>query len=123
MSKNSVLFTGVKITYAGGRLYSPPDTTASNAQSDLVVIESQRNTLRFPDYFRADLRFGVRINAKRYTHELAFDLVNLLGVKNILSLTYSADQAALGKDPFIKQYQLGFLPLFYYRIDFGSGKR
>lgn len=122
IGKNSVLLTGVKVTYAGGRLYSPPDITASNALGDLVVIESQRNTLKFPDYFRADMKFGIRINAQKFTHELAVDLVNIFGIKNILSLTYNADLAAQGAYPFVKNYQLGFLPLFYYRIDFGSGK-
>lgn len=123
LSKNSTLLTGLKITYAGGRLYSPPDIAASNAIGDLVVIDSLRNTEQFKDYFRADIKLGVRINAKRVTHEIAFDLVNILGTKNVLSQTYSYDQAAIGANPFITQYQLGFLPLFYYRVDFGIKKR
>ena len=122
LGKNSVLITGVKVTYAGGRLYSPPDVAASNALGDLVVVDSARNTLRFPDYFRADAKLGVRINARKLTHEIAVDLVNVFGIKNILSLTYNADLGAQGVYPFVKSYQLGFLPLFYYRVDFGSGK-
>jgi hypothetical protein len=66
---------------------------------------------------------GTRINARRFTHEIAIDLVNILGNKNVLSMIYSPDLAAQGANPFIKQYQLGFLPLFYYRVDFGSGKQ
>ena len=53
----------------------------------------------------------------------ALDLVNILGIKNLLSLTYSSDLAAQGAYPFIRQYQLGFLPLFYYRVDFGMNPR
>jgi hypothetical protein len=120
---NSTLITGVKITYSGGKLYSPPDTGASNTIGDFVVIENERNTLRFPDYFRTDLKLGVRINAKKLTHEIAVDLVNIFGTKNVLSLTYSSDLAAQGKYPFVKEYQLGFLPLFYYRVDFGGHKK
>lgn len=123
LGKNSTLLAGGKITYAGGRLYSPPDMAASNAVGDFIIIDSLRNTQRFPDYFRADVKLGVRINAKRFTHEIAIDLVNILGTKNVLSLTYSSDLAEQGKYPFIKEYQLGFLPLFYYRVDFGSGKK
>ncbi|MBS1771778.1 MAG: TonB-dependent receptor [Bacteroidetes bacterium] len=122
LGKYSTMLAGGKITYAGGKLYSPPDVAASNTKNDYVIIESQRNTLKFPDYFRADIKLGVRLNAKKYTHEIALDLVNVLGTKNLLSLTYSSDLAAQGQYPFIKQYQLGFLPLFYYRIDFGNGK-
>lgn len=120
LGRNSTLFTGGKITWNGGMLYSPPDVAASNAKGDLVLIDSQRNSLRFPDYFRADLKIGVRINKKKLTHELALDLVNIFGTKNILSLTYSADLAQQGNPyPFYTQYQLGFLPLFYYKVDFG----
>ncbi|MBN9481977.1 MAG: hypothetical protein BGO70_15505 [Bacteroidetes bacterium 43-93] len=123
LGKNSTLITGVKITYAGGKLYSPPNVAASNAIGDYIVVDSLRNTLKFPNYFRTDIKLGVRINGKAITHEIAIDLVNIFGTKNLLSLTYSSDLAAQGVYPFYKQYQLGFLPLFYYRIDFGSGKR
>jgi hypothetical protein len=119
LGKNSTLLTGLKITYAGGRLYSPPDVAASNAIGDLIVVDSLRNTLRFKDYFRTDIKLGVRINAKRLTHEIAIDLVNILNTKNVLSQSYNYDLAAQGAYPFITQYQLGFLPLFYYRVDFG----
>ncbi len=120
---NTVLLTGVKVTFAGGRLYSVPDLQASNAKGDFVVIDSLRNSERFADYFRADLRIGIRINRPKLTHELAFDLVNIFDNQNILNLTYSPDLAAQGQYPFLKSYQLGFLPLFYYRVDFGFKAR
>ena len=123
LGTKTVLIAGGKITLAGGRLYSPPDIAASNAAGDLVVIDSLRNTLRFPAYFRVDAKLGLRINGKRLTHEIAVDLVNVAGVRNVLSLLYSPDLAAQGQDPFIRQYQLGFLPLFYYRVDVGWGSR
>jgi hypothetical protein len=116
---NTVLITGTKVTYAGGKLYSAPDVAASNAIGDFIVIDSLRNSERFPDYFRMDLRLGIRINRPRLTHELAFDLVNVFNTQNILNLTYSPDLASQGQYPFLKSYQLGFLPLFYYRVDFG----
>ncbi len=122
--KNTTLISGLKITYAGGKLYSPPDVAASEALGDFVVIDSLRNTLRFPDYFRADVKLGIRINRPKVTHEIALDLVNVFGIKNLLSLTYNPDLAAQGVAyPFNKNYQLGFLPLFYYRVDFGINSR
>ena len=116
--KANTLVLGTKITYAGGKLYSPPDTAKSNAVADLIVIDSLRNTLQFPNYFRQDIKIGYRINRKKVTHELGLDLVNIYGTKNLLSLTYSPDLAAAGQNPFYKSYQLGFLPLFIYRVDF-----
>ena len=67
-----------------------------------------------------DIKLGVRINAKRLTHEIALDLVNILNTKNVLSNSYNYDLVSQGAYPFVTQYQLGFLPLFYYRIDFGT---
>ncbi len=123
LGQNSTLLTGIKITYTGGRLYSPPDIAASNVIADYVAVDSLRNTEQFKDYFRADLKLGVRINGKKLTHEVALDLVNILNTRNVLSLTYNHDLAAQGQYPFITQYQLGFLPLFYYRVDFGFSKK
>ncbi len=123
LGKYSTLITGAKITWIGGKLYSPVDTAASKALGDMVVKDNERNTLKFHDYFRTDLKLGVRINSKKVTHEIALDLVNIFNTQNILSLTYSSDLAAQGNAyPFYTQYQLGFLPVFYYRLDFG-GKR
>jgi hypothetical protein len=87
------------------------------------VVDSQRNTLQFANYFRADVKLGVRFNSKKVTHELALDLVNVFNTRNILSATYSYGQGQLGKEPFYYQYQLGFLPIFYYRLDFGIKRK
>ncbi len=120
IGKYGTFIGGLKATFIGGKLYSPVDTVASNRIGDMVVKDDARNTLRFPSYFRTDLKVGIRINARKLTHEFALDLVNITNTKNLLSLTYSSDLAAQGDPyPFFKQYQLGFLPLFYYRVDFG----
>ncbi len=116
-NKNSVLTTGTKITYAGGRRYTPADTLASAAASEIVGIDSLRNKQRFKNYFRWDVKLGFRANRKKVTHELGLDLVNVLSTKNVLSLSYVPNP----KDPtdVVKEnYQLGFLPLFYYKLDF-----
>lgn len=118
IGKYSTLIAGGKMTTIGGKLYSPVDETASNALGDVVVVDAARNSLRFAGYFRADVKLGVRLNSKQLTHEIALDLVNVTNRKNILSMIYSADLAAQGLYPFYTQYQLGFLPIFYYRIDF-----
>lgn len=119
LGKYSTFTAGFKVTTIGGKLYSPVDTAASNALGDMVVIDNKRNTLRFQSYFRTDLKLGIRLNSKKLTHEIALDLVNVTAAKNIMSLTYSSDLAAQGASyPFYTQYQLGFLPIFYYRVDF-----
>jgi hypothetical protein len=115
--KNSTLTTGTKITWAGGGRYSPADIPASNALGELVEIDTLRNSKTFHNYFRWDINIGLKANRKKVTHEMGLDLINILNTKNILGLSYSPNP----KDPndvISRDYQLGFLPLFYYRIDF-----
>ncbi len=125
LGANSTLITGIKVTMIGGKLYSPVDTAKSLAYGDAIVVDSMRNTLHFKDYFRADVKLGARFNGKKMTHELGLDLVNVFNTQNVLSVTYSQGLASQKNSPgpFYYQYQLGFLPIFYYRIDFGFGHR
>lgn len=111
---NSSFGLGGKITYAGGRRFTPIDTTASALAGEAVYVDSERNKKRFRDYFRADIKLNYKINAKKITHEVGVDLVNLFGIENVLRIRYvDSDPPAV-----IEEYQLGFLPAFYYKIDF-----
>jgi hypothetical protein len=115
--KNAINISG-KVTYAGGRLYSPVNRAASDIISDVVPDDDRINTLQFPNYFRTDLRLAYKINSKKVTHEIAFDLVNIFNNQNVLALTYSPDPSNPSADPYVRNYQLAFLPLFYYKVDF-----
>ncbi len=115
--KNSINLS-TKLTYGGGKRYSPANIAASNAIMDVVPDENKINSLQFAAYNRLDLRIAYKINAKRSSYEIAFDLINVLGTKNVLALSYSPDPANVNADPLIKNYQLGFLPLFYVKVDF-----
>jgi len=105
---------GGKVTLVGGRWYGPVDTVASVEQQDVVYADSTVNTKQFPAYFRADAKLAYTINRKKVTHEIGIDLVNIFNTKNVLDLSYSD----VSTDHVVINYQLGFLPLFYYRIDF-----
>ena len=115
--KNSISFS-TKFTYGGGKRYSPVNIAASNAIMDVVPDETQINSKQFDAYNRLDLRIAYKINAKRASWEIALDLVNIMGTKNVLALSYAPDPANINADPLIKNYQLGFLPLFYVKVDF-----
>ncbi|MBP6755611.1 MAG: hypothetical protein KA210_05630, partial [Bacteroidia bacterium] len=115
--KNSINISS-KFTYGGGKRYSPVDIAASNAIMDVVADNDQVNSLQFNPYNRLDLRIAYKINAKKATYEIALDFVNVMNTKNVLALSYAPDPANLNADPLIKNYQLGFLPLFYIKVDF-----
>ncbi len=110
---NSTFGIGGKVTFAGGKRYTPIDTAASAQAGYAVPIDSLRNTLQTRPYFRADLKINYKLNAQSVTHEFGLDLVNVFNTKNIFKLRYVG-----GSQPIREEYQLGFLPIFYYRINF-----
>jgi hypothetical protein len=118
LNQHSVLNTGLKITTAGGRWYGPADINASNTTRELVFADSLRNSLQFKPYFRLDLKINYKINRPKVNHEIGLDLVNILNTKNVLKLTYAPDENNNPNSSIREEYQLGFLPLFYYKIDF-----
>jgi hypothetical protein len=115
--KNSINF-GPKITYGGGKRYTPANRLESDKIMDVVPADTSVNELQFPNYFRLDFRLAYKINATKATYEIAIDLVNISNQKNVLALTYAPDPKNPSADPLIRNYQLGFMPLFYVKIDF-----
>lgn len=111
----NALQLGGKFTYAGGRWYGPVDRAASAAAAEVVFADSTLNTLQFKPYYRADMKLLYRWNRPKVTHEFAIDLINFLSVQNILKLTYAPGNPT--GEPVRTEYQLGFLPIFYYKID------
>jgi len=112
------LSLGTKITIAGGRRYGLVDTAASEEQKEVIFLDDQYNEFQFRPYFRADLKVNYNINRERFSHEFALDLVNITRQQNILSLTFAPVPGDPNANPIRENYQLGFLPVFYYRIQF-----
>jgi hypothetical protein len=128
LGKRNILGIGTKVTTAGGKRYGLVDLAKTNLEKDLIYQDSMFNELQFKDYFRMDLKISWRMNAKSMTHEIGLDLVNILNTKNLLSLAYapSLDPAVVNSpnyQPVSEKTQLGFLPIFYYKIDFRAGGR
>lgn len=109
---------GVKVTSAGGKRYGEVDTLNSRLQGEVIFTDNNFNEYQFRNYFRADLKVTYKANAEKVTHEIGIDFVNLLGTQNILSLSYAPVPGDPNANPIRENYQLGFLPIFYYRIDF-----
>jgi len=116
---------GGKVTVAGGKRYGYVNLAATNLQNEIIYSDSLFNERQFKDYFRADLKLSWKLNADKATHEIGLDLVNLLNTRNVLSLAYAPNLANPSAEPIAEKTQLGFLPLFYYRIGFklSAGKK
>ena len=116
--KNNTLGLGVKVTGAGGKRKGIVDHVASEEQGEVIFQDAGFNESQFKDYFRFDIKTTYKINKNKITHEIGIDLVNVTSSKNILSYSYAPNSTPDLNDDVVENYQLGFLPIFYYRIDF-----
>lgn len=114
---------GLKATYAGGQRYGYIDEAETKEKHELIFQTEGFNTRRFKNYFRLDFKVNWKYNAKKTTHEIGLDLVNILNTKNILSLAYAPSLSDPSAEPIAQKRQLGFLPIFYYKIDFRFVKK
>ncbi|MCB0705585.1 MAG: TonB-dependent receptor [Saprospiraceae bacterium] len=115
VGKSAALNLGGKVTCAGGRRYGPVDLEESKKQLEIIWEDEGAFTLQFPAYFRFDAKASFRWNRPKVTHEFSVDFVNVLDRENILTLTFAPDHP---DGPIVEEYQLGFLPIFFYKLDF-----
>lgn len=113
LGKNSMFTIDVKTVWAGGKRYIPVDIEESLAQNKEVRDWSNAYSEKYDDYFRTDLRLGVKINKKRFSHEFAVDLQNITAYKSIFYEAWDAKNKEI-----YTVYQQGFIPMFLYRIQF-----
>jgi hypothetical protein len=118
IGEKQTISLGFKMTFAGGKRYGYIDSAATALNQELIYRDEDFNNLQFQDYFRIDAKINWKFNALRMTHEIGLDLVNVTNRKNLLSLAYAPDLLNPSKEPTTEKYQLGFLPIFYYKIDF-----
>lgn len=123
INDRNMISAGFKITAAGGRRYGYVDVAQTEINSELVFKDSLFNTRQFRDYFRLDFKLTYVLNTDRLTHEIGLDLVNILNTENILALSYAPNLVDPSKEPIAQRYQLGFLPIFYYKVDFSLSKK
>ena len=112
---NKALTVDAKVTAAGGRPYTPVDLAASRAAGFEVRDASRAYAERLPAYFRADLRFGLRVNSRkrRLSQTLFVDLQNLTDRDNVFARRFNARTGRVGT-----AYQAGFFPDILWRVQF-----
>lgn len=113
---NATLVFDVKMTWAGGKRYTPIDWEASQNNDNpfgTEYIEGLAYSEQFPDYFKADVKIGFRLDGKKVSQLWEFYVENVTNHKNPLNQSYSKS-----KNEIVTVYQLGFFPLFNYRIYF-----
>ena len=108
-----VLGLNGKLLYSGGLRESEIDVAKSVANEQTEIVQGTNFSQKGLPYFRADLGVYYKINSKKATHSIQFDVQNVTNNKNYY---FSYFDAKSGK---VKEVnQLGFFPNISYRIDF-----
>ncbi len=102
-----------RFTWAGGNPYIPVDKDATIKYKVVLYDYDNAYSERLKDYLRLDLRIGFKMMYKKSTHEMALDIQNVTNRKNWYALNFDPNT---GEDQVV--YQLGFFPVFLYRVTF-----
>lgn len=113
INSKSALNIDFKLTYAGGKRYTPIDLEASQAAGTTKYDDSQAFSQQFDPFFKADIKFGYRLNLRKVSQEWVFYIENFTNHNNVLMQTYSRS-----KNEVNNVNQLGFFPMMQYRIHF-----
>jgi hypothetical protein len=102
-----------KLTYAGGKRYTPVDLKASQEAGSTKYDQSKAYSLQFDPFLKADIKFGYRLNMRRVSQEWVFYIENFTNHSNVLLQNYSRT-----KNEVKNVNQLGFFPMMQYRLHF-----
>jgi len=113
LGSKTLLTTDIKTVWAGGKRYVPINLEASIQQQEQVLDWSKAYDNKYNDYFRTDIRIGLKMNGKKFSQEWGIDLQNITGYKSVFTEGFDGF-----KGETYKVYQQGFIPMFLYRIQF-----
>jgi hypothetical protein len=113
--KRNALFFDTRLSFAGGRYFTPVDLEASQDAGFEITLDDQAFSEQLDAYFRWDVKFGFKLNSKnkKQSHQFYVDLQNVTNRENVFvqrynRLTNQVDQIN----------QIGFFPDFGYRFQF-----
>lgn len=110
--RNSSFGIHGRMMYMGGLRDTPIDENMSRTMG-VTTYNSDTYSVMLKDYMRFDLRLSWRRDKVKYTRTIALDIQNVAGIKNQAYKYYDSFQGKV-----LTQYQVGFIPVLVYRIDF-----
>lgn len=113
VNQRSAFTLDYKLTWAGGKRYTPIDTERSKTEQETVYSEDKAFSKHFSPFFKTDIKFGYRLNGKKVSQEWQFYVENFTNHKNPLMQSYSKSKGEIST-----VNQLGVFPMVLYRIHF-----
>ena len=114
IGKRNFVSLNMKITYAGGLRYIPFDVEQTGPSEFVQVFDQERAyEERRNDYFRLNGRLGYRLIMKKFSAELAIDLMNITNHKDIFTEHFNSSTGEMEYS-----WQFSFMPIGFLRFQF-----
>ena len=113
LGKNSTLSLDTKVTYTGGRKFTPVLLDESNTVGYAVYDYANAFSGSYDPYFKWDFKITYKHNGKKVAQQFSLDINNVTNQKNVFQQSYSATAQGLNTT-----YQRGFFPVVLYKIYF-----
>jgi hypothetical protein len=113
VGEDNAFTADLRVSYAGGRWYSPVNLEASRLAGSEVRDESVAFSSQLTPYFRVDAKVGYRINGKKISQSISLDIRNITNNQNVFQRGYDAFSRNVETT-----YQTGFFPMLFYTIYF-----
>jgi hypothetical protein len=97
----------------GGNRYTPIILSESIKRGGTVQDLTKILGVRYPNYWRADLGVGYRINKKRATWTISVDMQNVTNHKNVIRESYNNSTKKIQYS-----YALPIVPIMNFKVDF-----
>lgn len=113
LGKMMTLALDLKMTWAGGKRFTPIDVEESMLEGETIFVENEDFSAQHPNYFRTDFKVALRRNGKKITQEYSVDVRNISNRKNVFNESFDLET---GETKIT--YQTAILPIVQYRILF-----
>jgi len=113
VGEDNAFTADLRVSYAGGRWYSPVDLEASRIAGSEVRDESAAFSSQLTPYFRVDAKVGYRMNGEKISQSISLDIRNISNNQNVFQRGYDAFSRNVETT-----YQTGFFPMLFYTIYF-----
>ena len=113
LPKQQTITINGNIVYAGGLRKIPIDLEKSRTETHTIYDYENAYKDKNPDFFKANIKLLYRVNLRKMSYEVAFELTNITNRKNIWREIYDAETQTIKTD-----YQMGIMPGGMFRLYF-----
>ncbi len=113
LTKKLRVNANIKAVFAGGLRTIPIDLEESIVNDGEIYDYSKTYQSKQPDYVRADISLGLKLEQKSVSQEWKVALKNVTNRKNIFKTKYNSTSQKIEN-----QYQASLFPVVFYRIFF-----